>query len=124
MERRLYERIRPLLPNDEEIKAAIVVFTGPGPGWGALGPFIGVVGALLVFRGRKFFTIAITNRGVVQFKNSSGRKPAELIARLDLTDLGPLNDTDGDPWVELAGRRYWMEGMWSIELMKMRRLLR
>ncbi len=35
-----------------------------------------------------------------------------------------MNDADGDAWIEVAGKRYWIEGIWSSQLYVIRRLKR
>jgi hypothetical protein len=36
--------------------------------------------------------------------------------------LGPINDTDGDNWIQVAGTKYWIEGIWSSQLYVIRQL--
>jgi MYXO-CTERM domain-containing protein len=86
-ERRLHERVRQLLPPDEELRAAAVISSGAALGteaWGAA--LAGLAGFFLVQRRRRFFTLALTDRGVVHFRNSSLRKPAQLLYRYEPGD--------------------------------------
>lgn len=121
-ERRLQERVRALIPDDEIVLAAVVVISGPRPGIeGLLAPIVGAFASILNV-GRKFSTIAVTDRGVLRFENSSLRQPATLVQRFDgVGALGPFND-EGDQWMELDGQRYWIEGMWASQLFKMKRI--
>jgi len=121
-ERRLHERVRRLLPAGEDLRAAAVISTGPAPGVEGLGAaFAGLAGLFLVQRRRKYFTLALTDQGLVRFRNSSLRKPAALLYRYELADLQVFTGTWGDSWVELAGQRYGFEAIWGNELAKMRR---
>ena len=124
-ERRLHERVRQLLPPDEELRAAGVISTGPAPGteaWGAA--LAGLPGLFLVQRRRKYFTLALTDRGMVRFRNSSARKPAQLLYRYELADVQVKTGSWGDQWVELAGQRFGFEEIWGNELAKIQRSLR
>ena len=132
MERRLRERAQLLLAQDEEVLSAIVVLTGPLPGVegllaglaGPLGGLLSIVGVGGVLRSRTYYTIAITTRGVVQFKNRTLRRPSAIVARSDdLSALGPFNETTGDFWVEFSGTRYWMEGLWTFESHRMQKII-
>ena len=40
--------------------------------------------------------------------------------RYRITDLGPMEHTGVEFWLELGGRRYWVRGVWGAELLKMR----
>lgn len=122
-ERRLHERVRQLLPPDEELRAAAVISSGPAPGteaWGAA--LAGLPGLFWVQRRRKYFTLALTDQGVVRFRNSSARKPAQLLYRYEPSDVRVVTGSWGDQWVELVGERYGVEGIWGNELAKIRRL--
>ena len=89
---------------------------------GLLAPVVGLV-ALFVNTGRQFTTIAVTDRGVVLLDTKGPRRPVRVRDRIASLDaLGPMNDTDGDSWVEVAGVRDWIEGVWSSQLYVMRRL--
>lgn len=121
-ERRLHERVRQLLPSDEGVCAAAVISSGPAPGaeaWGAA--LAGLAGLFWVQRRRRYFTLALTDRGVVRFRNSSVRKPAQLLYRYEPRDVRVVTGSWGDQWVELAGERYGVEGIWGNELAKIRR---
>jgi MYXO-CTERM domain-containing protein len=121
-ERRLHEQVRQLLPPDEELRAAVVISSGPAPGtegWGAA--LAGLLGLFLVQRRRKYSTLAVTDCGVVRFRNSSARKPAVPLHRYEVGDPRVVSGTWGDSWVELAGTRYGVEGVWANELAKIRR---
>ena len=38
-------------------------------------------------------------------------RPAKIPATFsNFDDIGPLNDTDGDPFVVLSGQKFWMNG--------------
>lgn len=122
-ERQLQERVQALLGQGERVLAAVVAFTGPRAGIeGLLAPVAGLV-ALFVNSDRQFTTIAVTDRGVVLMDTKDLRKPVRIRERLASLDaLGPMNDTDGDSWIEVAGVKYWIEGIWSPQLYVMRRL--
>ena len=101
-----------------------MISTGPAPGteaWGAA--LAGLAGLFLVLRRRRSFTLALTDRGVVRFRNSSARKPAQLLYRYELGDVQVKTGSWGDQWVELAGQRYGVEGIWGNELAKIQRSL-
>lgn len=80
LERRLHARVRELLPDGEEVRAAIAVFTGPRPGFEGIGAIAGLLGVFFVHRRRTYFTVATTDRGVVHFRNSRKRRPAQVVA--------------------------------------------
>ena len=121
-ERRLHERVQGLLPPGEELRAAIVVSSGPRPGAEGIAAVAGVVGMLLMRGRRRYFTLAVTDRGVVRFRNSSLRKPADILDRHDLRDLQAMKGKWGEQSVALAGHDYGIEGVWGNELAKIRRL--
>lgn len=123
LERRLHERVGDLLPGGEEVRAAIAVFTGPRPGTEGIGVIAGLLGVLFVHRRRTYFTVAITDRGVVHFRNSGTRRPAQVIGRYELDKLRPVMAKWGEIWIELDGHQYWVEGGSGGELGQMRRLL-
>jgi hypothetical protein len=54
--------------------------------------------------------------------NTKGLRHPTTIRARDV--LGPMNDADGDAWIEVAGKRYWIEGIWSSQLYVIRRLKR
>ncbi len=122
-ERRLQQRVQHLLPEGEQVRAAVVAFTGPRAGIEALlAPLLGVM-SLLINVTRRATTIAVTNRGVVLFDTKGLRRPTRIRERFDtLEPLGPINDTDGDNWVQVAGTTYWIEGIWSSQLYVIRQL--
>ncbi len=113
-----------LLGEEEKVRAAVVAFLGPRPGVEALfAPFAGLWSWLFANSRRRFTTIAVTDRGLVLFDNSSLRRPARIRERFDSLDvLGPINDTVADAWIEVNGVRYWIEGIWSWQLYVMRKL--
>jgi hypothetical protein len=133
-ERKLYGRVARLLPADEEIRAALVAFTGPGAGVnvaaaGFLGLLGGAVGAVLSALGlnqrRTFMTIVVTDRGVVTFANRSLRDPKPPATRYpDVDVIGEIDETFGESFLEINGARWSTEGIWSAELYKMKRLRR
>ena len=99
-----------------------MISSGPAPGaeaWGAA--LAGLAGLFWVQRRRKYFTLVLTDRGVVRFRNSSVRKPAQLLHRYELRDVRVVTGSWGDQWVELEGVRYGVEGIWGNELAKIRR---
>jgi hypothetical protein len=117
--------VRRVLGADELVLAAVVVFTGPRAGVeGFLAPFFGLA-SMLINRARSFTTVAVTDRGLVLLNTNRLRHPTTIRARFDSLDmLGPMNETDGDAWIEVAGKRYWIEGIWSSQLYVIRRLMR
>jgi hypothetical protein len=124
-ERQLQDRVQALLGENERVLAAVVAFTGPRAGLeGLLAPMLGAL-SLLLNTGRKFTTIAVTNTGLVLLDTSGLRRPVRVRERLTTLDaLGPMNDTDGDSWIQVAGTTYWIEGIWSPQLYVMRQLKR
>jgi len=116
-ERRLQQRVQRLLAEGEEVGAAVVGFTGPRAGIEALlAPLLGAI-SLLVNVTRRATTIAVTNRG------KGLRRPTRIRERFDtLRPLGPINDTGGDNWIQVAGTKYWIEGIWSSQLYVIRQL--
>ncbi|MEO5724945.1 MAG: hypothetical protein ABIQ39_05695 [Ilumatobacteraceae bacterium] len=122
-ERRLQQRVQPLLAESEQVRAAVVAFTGPRSGIEALlAPLFGVM-SLFVNVTRRATTIAVTNRGIVLFDTRGLRRPTRIRERFDtLEPLGPINDTDGDNWIQVAGTKYWIEGIWSSQLYVIREL--
>ena len=121
-ERRLHERVRALLPPGEDLRAAIVVSIGSRPGAEGLAAMAGIVGMLLMRGRRRYFTLAVTDRGVVRFRNRSLRKPAEILDRHELRDLQAMTGKWGEQSVQLAGHDYGIEGIWGNELAKIGRL--
>lgn len=123
-ERKLQERVKALLPADEEVRAAVVAFKGPRAGAeGPLAPLLGVLAVVGVTAMRRFVTVAITNRGVVVFTNESARRPAAVAQRFaDIAAIGTINDSQGDAFIEVGSERYWIEGIWSHQLFVIRRL--
>jgi len=124
-ERRLQERLQHLLGKDERLQAAVVAFTGPRAGIEAL--FVPLFGLLSMFVNatRTITTVAVTERGVVLFDTRGLRRPTQNLQRFDsLAVLGPINDTDGDSWIQVAGTKFWIEGIWSSELYVINQLKR
>jgi hypothetical protein len=123
-ERRLHERLKELLPDDEELRAAIIVWTGSKPGAEGIGMMLaGLLGILLSRKNRSYFTVAVTDRGVVQFRNRRERHPARLVGRYELDELRSVTAKWGEVSIELAGERYWPE-LGGGELGRLQRLLR
>jgi len=122
-ERRLHDRLTRLLPAGEELRAALVIFTGPRPGSEGLAMMAGMIGMWFVQRRRTFFTLAVTDRGVVRFRNKGPRRPSQLLDRFELNQLRPDIGKGIELALELDGKRFWMEGIWSGELRKIRRLV-
>ena len=131
-ERRLRRRVQSLLPDDEQVLAAIAVLQGPQPGAeGCLALTIGPLASLLTLIGigwliaaRSRFTIALTDRGLVLVKPRRLLRRGTLLARTErLAALGPFNETEGAPYVEFLGERYWMYGFSSFEAYTMRKLI-
>jgi hypothetical protein len=121
-ERKLYGRLQPFLIDGEQIRAALVGFVGPAQGIeGLLAPFLGLLGVLFTLRSRKYFSIAATTSGVLILRNSSAHKPRSVVDRLPLTAIESVADGTGELYIVVAGQRYRVEGIWSIELMKIRR---
>ena len=108
-ERRLQQRVQQLLAEDEQVRAAVVAFTGPRGGIETLlAPVLGVM-SLLVNVTRRATTIAVTSRGVVLFDTKGLRRPTRIRERFDtLEPLGPINDTDADNWIQVASTKYWI----------------
>lgn len=129
-ERRLQERVQTKLPQAERVLAAIKVFTGPRAGVeGCLIPFavlglpIFLLSVLGVGASRKNFTLAITDKRGVLFRDDWIGRPTRIIATFSsLDDIGPLNDTDGDPFVVLGGEKFWTGGEWSGQLYRIRKI--
>ncbi|HKY76257.1 MAG TPA: hypothetical protein VJS45_08965 [Acidimicrobiia bacterium] len=121
-ERRLYQRLEKVLPGGEVIRGAVVAFIGPRPGWEGLGSVFGALGILFVRGKRKRSAIAVTDQGVVRVPLTPGGKPGGVADRYSLSELGPIEHTGLELWLELAGQRYWVEGVYGNELLKMRRL--
>jgi len=85
-DRRLHKRVQELRSPAESVRAAAVVFSGPRPGIEVFfRPLFGVF-ASLINKGRTFFTIAATERGLIVFRNSRPRRRSELVARLERFD--------------------------------------
>ena len=52
-------------------------------------------------------TVAVTDQGFVLLITKGRRQPTTIRTRFDSLDvLGPMNDTDGDAWIEVAGKHY------------------
>lgn len=112
-----------LLDEGEQVRAAVVAFTGPRAGIVALlAPLLGLL-SLLSNVGRHFTTIAVTTNGVVLLDIKGLRRPVRVRSRLPLDALGPINDTTGDSWIQVNGTKYWIEGIWSSQLHVMRQLM-
>ena len=124
-ERQLQDRVQAMLDDGELVRAAVVAFTGPRAGVeGLLAPLLGVLSRSLNV-GRRFTTIAVTTQGVVLLDTKRPRRPVRVHNRLATLDaLGPINDTDGDSWIQVDGTKYWVEGTWSAQLYVMRQLKR
>jgi hypothetical protein len=129
-ERLLQQRVQAHLPPDEQVLAAIQILTGPRPGMeGCMAPlavFDLVLAVLSIFGlavSRKNFTLAITDKRGVLFRDNWIGRPATIAATFsNLDDIGPLNDTDGDPFVMLSGEKFWMYGAWSSQLYRIRKI--
>ena len=73
---------------------------------------------------REQFIIALTDRGLLRVRCDRSGKPTVVDYRTDdTTRLGPINEFDDQPWVELNGARYWFYGAYSFEVFRMRRHL-
>ena len=129
-ERRLQQQVQAKLHADEQVLAAIKILTGPRPGMeGCMIPIavfdlaLAVLSLFGLAASRKNFTLAITsNRGVL-FRDDWMGRPAKISATFsNLDDIGPLNDTVGDPFVMLSGQKFWMYGAWSSQLYRIRKL--
>jgi hypothetical protein len=94
-----------------------VAFTGPRAGIEALlAPVLGLL-SLFVNCTRRATTVAVTNRGVVLFDTKGLRRPTRIRERFETLDLlGPINDTDGENWIQVSGTKYWIAGIWSSQL--------
>ena len=128
-ERRLQARVRALLPDGDEILAAIPVLTGPRPGsevlavlLAPLGLVASLFGVALVAR-RRYFTIAVTGRSVLLIENRSPMRPKRVVERAEYAALGPFNEATGDLSVNFNGSRYWMTGNATFVTPRIRRLL-
>ena len=82
----------------------------------------GALGILFVRGKRKLSAIAVTDQGVVRVPLTTGGKPGGVVDRYSLNELGPIEHTGIEFWLELAGQRYWVEGLYGNELLKVRRL--
>ncbi len=124
-ERRLQQRVQELLGQGEIVRAAVDVFTGPRTGIEALfAPLFGLM-SMSVDAARQATTVAVTDRAVVLLDTKGLRRPTRIRARFDTLDvIGPINDSTGDNWIEVAGTRYWIEGIWTSQLYVIRQLKR
>jgi hypothetical protein len=129
-ERKLFARLQGKLPPDVEVLAAVGLARGPRPGTEALVPFVGVFidlfVAVLVVLGvtntRKHYILAATADQAILFRSSWTRRPAEREKVLEFSEVGQINDTVGDPFIELSGERYWISGF-SNQVFRLRRVI-
>lgn len=112
------------MPADEELRAAIIVWTGSRPGADGVGMMVaGLFGMLLSRQARSYSTVAVTDRGVLRFRNRGVRRPTQLVARYELDEVRSVTAKWGEVSIELAGERYWSE-LGGGELGRLQRLLR
>jgi hypothetical protein len=123
-ERRLQERVQPLLAPDEKIQAALYAHPRLDARATRVAKIITVI--LAGFGHPDTWTrpcaIALTDRGVVRFRHNRLGRPVAEAQRYPLSDLGPFETTGLDFWFDLAGHRYTVTGDWNSEHTKMRRL--
>jgi hypothetical protein len=48
-----------------------------------------------------------------------------VLKRFDRTDVvEAFDESEGDPWVQIDGTRYWISGEWSSQFWRLRHLRR
>jgi hypothetical protein len=109
----------------ERLIGAFLAFTGPRAGmelYGAM--FLGLLGALGVASRRRIFTVIVTDKAVLVYRN--GRRadsPTELPERhVGHASLGALNGTM-EYSIDVAGTIYNVQALWSDEVRKINRAL-
>jgi hypothetical protein len=121
---RLRQSAEPLVAG-ERLIGAFLAFTGPQAGmelYGAM--FLGLLGALGVASRRRIFTVIVTDKAVLVYRN--GRRadsPTELPERhVGHASLGALNGTM-EYSIDVAGTIYNVQALWSDEVRKINRAL-
>jgi hypothetical protein len=105
-DQRLRRRLRHVLQPGDEIDHAFVVSTSPTR-WPRLAARDGR-SALAVIRGGAIVVARLGRFG-----------EAALLERLDGDAVGATNVAPGDCYVDVAGRRHWVSGVWTYSLYRL-----
>lgn len=129
-ERKLLARLQAKLSADVEVLAAVRLIRGPRPGTEALVPildvFVEVFVVVLVLLGvmdtRMNFILATTVDQAFLFRSTWSGRQVELEKSIHFSEVGEINDTVGDPFIELSGERYWISGF-GDQVYRLRRII-
>jgi hypothetical protein len=129
-ERRLFARLQATLSPDVEVLAAVGLMRGPRPGTETIVPILGVfidlwVGVLVllgVMEKRKHYILAATADQAILFRSTWSGRPTEREKTLEFSEVGEINDTVGDVFIELSGEPYWISGF-GDQVYRLRRVM-
>jgi len=116
--RRLRRRLRHVLRSDDEVDIAFVmsmapsVAAGPGDAMSA-----GAAASTRRWGIRQRRALATTCGGAVVVARLTKPTGAELVQRFETeAQLGTSNVAPGDSYIDVAGCRYWVHGVWTYSL--------
>jgi hypothetical protein len=123
-ERKLFAKIRPVLPEGESLLAAALIFTGPEPNLVGLAEDVLSNNTFGRLRNRrKYLTLIVTDRRVILIDNLGDDVPDHLHSRFAGTSaFGDASTQDGDTWVNIDGTKYWFWPEWTAQIAEMQRI--